>query len=277
MADHRPYALAPHLPLTRGQVRLIEADLLQILSLEGVEVGNALIAQSAYLRLLARFLNQARAEARIEFDADPEANDPLLDHFRQQMRQPGHGGRPWSRLLQTAEKRAEARRLRRVVLASVLAALVQPDSRLGLMARYLLFILGRGRVEFGPPLGRIPFRRLAAVDLKVESAATQQRLRSHLTEAIAAEVLLVFEDLQFSHHLFLIGFGLTQWVAAAHAIRGGRKELADADWTPALDFTAKALGPRSDFPTRLEHDPTLRAVLDALTSRPLFAFAMVRP
>lgn len=276
MSDHRPCALVPHLPLTRGQVKLIEADLLQILSLEGIDTGIALIAQSTYLRLLARFLDEARAESRIGFDADPEANDPFLDHFRRQMANPA-SGRAWDRLLHTAAKPADARRLRRVILASVLAAIVTPASRPGMITRSLRSLLAPGRVDFGPPLGRIPFRQLVAVDLSLNSPATQLRVRQHTIECIGAESLLAFDDLQFSHAVLLIGFGLSHWLAAAHALHASRSETDAADWDAGFEFTGRALGPHSDFPARLDGDPTLRTILQTLTARPLFPYAMARP
>lgn len=270
------YDLALHLPLTSGQVKLIEADLLKILTLHEVELAAALVAQSAYLRLLARFLNQARAEAGIEFDADPESNDPFLENFRSGMEKGGAGGRQWDRLLRTGEKQAPAARLRRVVLGSVVPAIQEPGNRMGVMARYILFALGRGRVRFGPPIGPVPYRQLKAVALELDVPANQKIFREHFADGIEAEALLAYEDLQFSHHMMLIGFGLAQWAAAGLAIKAGRSTPRAEDWTAALQFANDALGPRSDFPTRLEEDAALKTVLDALTSRPLFPFAMVR-
>lgn len=270
------YDLALHLPLTEGQVKLIEADLLKILTLHEVELAAALVAQSAYLRLLAQFLNQARAEAGIEFDADPESNDPFLDTFRTGMEGGARASRQWDRLLRTGEKQASAARLRRVVLGSLVPAIQEPGNRMGVIARYFLFALGWGKVRFGPPIGPIPYRQLNTIPLELDAPANEKIFREHFANGIESEALLAYEDLQFSHHMMLIGFGLAQWAAAGLAIRAGRTTPGAQDWTAALQLANDALGSRSDFPTRLEEDAALKTLLDALTSRPLFPFAMVR-
>lgn len=275
MTSSTRYDLAPHLPLTEGQVKLIEADLLKILTVREVELAAALVAQSAYLGLLTRFLNEARADAGIEFDANPEANDPFLETFRAGM-EGGRNIRKWDRLLRTGEKQVPAGRLRRVVLGSVVPAIQEPGNRRGVIGRYILFALGRGKVKFGPPIGPVPYRRLNAIPLNLEAAENERIFRDHFADGIQAEALLAYEDLRFSHHMMLIGFGLAQWAAAGMAIRAARDTPGAEDWTAALQFADDALGSRSDFPTRLEEDATLKTVLDALTSRPLFPFAMVR-
>lgn len=270
------YDLSLHLPLTEGQVKLIEADLLKILTVREVDLPAALVAQSAYLRLLAQFLNQARAEEGIEFDADPESNDPFLDTFRKRM-EGDEGPRQWERLLRTGEKQAPAARLRRVILGSVIPALEGPRSKRGVIAKYLLFALGRGKVDFGPPVGAVSYRQIETVSLELDAPENEKTFRDHFAEAIEGEALLAYEDLQFSHHMMLVSFGLAQWMAAALALRADRSAPNAEDWAAALKFADDALGPRSDFPTRLEEDTALKTVLDALTARPLFPFAMVRP
>ncbi len=267
--------LVSHLPLTEGQTKLIESDLLGLLTLGNLGPPSALIAQSAYLRLLTTFLNQARAEAAIEFDADPQANDPYLDRFRSRMKGGGEGP-PWGPLLAFAQKPASAMRLRRVVLGSVLPVLRSPGTRVSLLSRYLMFALGRGRLDFGKAIGSVSFRRMNAMRLQTGEPDLQRGLREHLVETIGSGALFAYDDLRFSHHMMLIGFGLAHWAAAALAVRHSRPSPTLDDWNAALRFVNEALGPHSDFPAHLDHDTSLKTVLDALTSRPLFPYAMTR-
>lgn len=268
--------LTPHLPLTPSQSKHLEADLLHLLALEGIDVSAALIAQSAYLRLLAVFLAQARAEAKIDLDADPAANDPFLERFSSNLRA-GEDGRPWGRLLRSGEREGSAGRLRRVVLGSVLASLQTPGSAPGTFARYMLFALGRGRVDFGPAVGRHAYRRLRAVPLGLDRAAIQTLLREACADALEGNALLAYDTVCFSHHMMLIGYGLAQWAAAALALRDGRPAPDDEYWTAALDFSEGAVGRDSDFPALLERNGALRTILETLTERPHFPFAMARP
>ncbi len=275
MANSNTPYLVSHLPLIEGQTKLIESDLLGLLTIGNLDPPSALIAQSAYLRLLTTFLNQARAEAAIEFDADPQANDPYLDRFRSRMKGEGEGP-PWAPLIAFSRKPASAARLRRVVLGSVLSALRGPGTRVSLLSRYVLFALGRGRLDFGEGIGSVSFRRMNAVRLEDGVPDLQKRLRDSLVEMIGSGSLFTYDDLRFSHHMMLIGFGLAHWAAAALAVNHSRLSPTDDDWNAALRFIDKALGPHSDFPARLDHDASLKTLLDALTSRPLFPYAMTR-
>lgn len=276
--------LAPQLPVSWDQYSMIESDLVDLLDAGAGDIGKALIAQSAYLNMLSKFLHEARHASNAPPGESPEANDRAISIFRRDMlgKPPA---RKWDRLLRIAEKPSGAPLLRRVCLGYVLAVRRRHESRPGRLAgtirvlwSYLRHGLGAGEIELPYGLGRWNYRDVRKIRFDPSNPEHNALLRRFFSHCLFRKDLLLADDVKFGHNMMLMHYGLLQWFACAMALRGGRNEVSLEDLTEALRMVETHFGWHySAFSKMFTGHPKLQEVVEGMFQRPIFAFAMARP
>ena len=275
--------LAPHLPVSWEQYCDIEADLSSILSCGDTKLGNALIAQSTYLRLLALFLRQTREAAGAGPDSGTELNDAPLEAFRKQMRGEA-SGREWDRLIRIAEKPKSSAMLRRVALGYVLAFREAIDTRHGrlvtsmlVLAAYFRAAAAAGSVELRRLETTVPYRKFRHVRFDPDRREFDALLRRFFGHCLFRKDLLRHDDVRFSHNMMLMNYGFIHWHGAAFAASEDRESVEQDDLIEAVRTVEEYFVFHSKFTRLFGEHPMLRGVMESIFHRPIFPYAMARP
>lgn len=273
-------ALTEDIPLTWEQYEAIEADLALMLAPGLGQIGERLVMQSVYLRLLINFLRQARERAGA-MGAGPEANDEALAVLHRRMRGEGDGeGELFALVRRTAERRRTSPLLRRSVLGFAHALRTTYTQRLGRITsywrstrQYLLFAAGRGALDL-PDAEAIPYATIARIGFDPTRAEFDELLTRYYRHRLFRKDLATAETVQTAHQMHLMHWGLIHWYAAAQAAQSGAAEIELEHLSESLRTVEKLFVFHSSFDKIFSHYPLLRGFMDRLFQNPLYAFAM---
>jgi len=274
--------LTSGIPITWDQYSQIEGDLIEILSLPR-PIESRVVAQSVYLQLLVRLLQDARLAAAADWDEHPEANDDALRVFRRRMRTENEDS-PWSPLLRLAARPAQTRMLRRVFLGFSLAFRRACSGRMNrfgamlhVMTAYWAYAIGRGGLDV-PRLSKPgQLSRMRAVAFDANTPEYDRLLTRYLRHCIGRKDLLVRDSVRFGHNMLLMNYGLVHWHATAFAADAGRERVALEDLKEAVRAVEQYFGYHSQFASFFNDYPAFKRLMESMFQRPVYAMAMARP
>jgi hypothetical protein len=270
--------LTEDLPLSWEQYLAVEEDLDAILALRDAPLGQRLIMQSAYLRLLINLLRESRRQSG-ELLAEPEANSGPLEVFRRRMR--GIDADPWLTVRRLATRRGASPLLRRMFLGFAHAIHRTYNGRRGRLrsyfmatSAYLLYSIGRGRFELPGGRGTVPYARLRRVRFEPSRPEMDELLTRYFRHRLFRKDLIQGDSIQVAHPLLLMHWGLIHWHGAALAAADGVNEVTADHLAEALRMVEKLYVYHSTFDRAFTRYPVLRGCLERIYEHPLYAFSM---
>ncbi len=279
--DENELALCEGVPLSWEQYERIEADCAELLAATPT-AGAGLLAQAAYLRMLATFLRQAAGAQGGEASAgEAEERTAALELFRRRMAGDG-SGRRWDRLLTLAERPRTSPALARLTLGYVLAfraATERGGGRLATAARvtwgYVAWAGGWGRLRLPRLPGPVPWRALSRVHLNLKEPSQERLLRDYLAHCLFRKDLPARGEVLLGHNFLLLAYGFARVYAAAQAAAAGRAEATLEDLEEAIRAVEARHGLHSRFARLFGEHPWLRAMMQSLFDRAQYPYAMV--
>lgn len=273
-----PLTLTEDLPLSWSQYAQVEDDLAAILDPAHGPIGQRLIMQSIYLRLLIQFLRESRKQGGTML-AGPEANDAVLAVFRRRLRGPAED--PWPLPRRLAQRRGPSPLLRRMFLGVAHAlrnTYGERRGRLGsyrsIFGAYFLWAVGRGALDL-PALGRpIAYARLRRIGLDAAQPEFDRLLTRYFRHRLFRKELLLGDSIQMTHHLQLLHWGLIAWYGTALAADAGADEVGLEHLREAVRNVEKYYVFHSTFDRLFGRHPILRAFLERIFEHPLYAYSM---
>ena len=276
---HDPVALNTYIPLAWEQYAAIEADLERLLDPAFGQIGQRLVMQSVYLRLLIDFLRQARERAGA-MAAGPEANVEALAVFHRRMREEGEGSL-LSLVRRTAERRRTSPALRRSLLGFTHVMRTTYTRRMGRLASYLRattqyfrFASGRAGVLALPGVAPVAYAALARVAFDPARPEFDELLTRYFRHRLFRKDLATADNLQTAHHMQLMHWGLIHWYAAALAAAAGAPAVELDHLYEAVLLIEKHYAMHSSFDKIFSRYPLLRGFMDRIFQNPLYAFSM---
>jgi hypothetical protein len=277
-SNAEPAGLAADLPLAREQYEQIESDLIDLLDPALGPLPRRLVAQSAYLTILAKFLRQARS-AQQQLAAGPEANAEAFEVFRRKMR--GTQEQPWLLPLSIANKKRSAPRLRRMALGFAHALGSVSSAQRGRMRLYCIAIsayfqyaFGRGRLALPGIQRQLRWRDIGRVQFDPARPDFDELLTPYFRNRLARKELLTAEDLQWGHHLMLLHWGLIHWYSALLAAEAGSATIELECLRGGIEKVEEIFVRPATFDKLFGRYSMLRGFLDRMFQHPHYAFSM---
>ena len=272
-----PLLLTEDLPLDWVQYERSKEDLAAMLDPALGPISQRLVMQSIYLRLLAKFLREARGQAG-DLAGGPEANRAPLKIFHQRMRP--DGGELFVMARRISERRRSSPLLRRTVLGFALSLRAVDRQNLGLLRtiatvarNYTLSAAGRGAVEL-PAAGAVPYRRLRTVGFDPARPEHDELLTRYFRHRLFRKDLAVAETIQAAHSMLLMHWGLIHWHSVGLAVAGGSPQIDLEHLAEAIRIIEKNYAFHSSFDVIFRRHTLLRGLLDRLMMNPLYAASM---
>lgn len=275
-----PMHLSTELPLSWPQYKSMEADLADLMDPALGPLGERLLLQAIYLRLLLKFLREARQQAGAAA-AGPDGHAQPLEIFRARVRKSPE--RPWALLRNLAARRRPRPLLRRLFLGYCHAArnvLGRRRNKLAaaslLISKYIQHVLALGRIEL-PFLDRpVPYRRLRRIVFDPAQPEHDALLTRYFRHCLFRKDLLLEESIVFGIDMLLLRWGMIHWYAAATAAAAGHATVTPSDLREALRTVERFFGYHSDFSSIFRDHPYLRSITDRMFEHPLYAFSLAR-
>lgn len=269
----------------------IEEDLDEILAIEGIPVGQRIVAQSIYLDMACLLFRQvlppdvaARtgvAPADSGTSEDIEVAEVLHNRFIAD----GHT----ARLVAIAAKVRAHPMLQRAFIGMTTAfhhSLVMKGGKrptraqasMSILRHYLGNALGVGSIQLGGiprPFRLDDFRRIR-IDLSPEGHA-DRLLTRYLRHCLFRKDLLLGESVWLRQRHLAIYHALARWHAIGRAAADGAAEVSAEHFQDAVRDVEAQYNLHMNFARVFEELPTLAPILDAAARRPTFAGAMTGP
>jgi Fe-S-cluster containining protein len=273
-----PAGLAVDLPLSWEQYQQIEQDLSDLLDPALGPLPRRLVAQSAYLALLTKFLRHARSELQ-QLTAGAEANVEPLTVFRRKLR--GTPEQPWPLPFSIADKRRSSMLLRRMFLGFAHALRNTYGQRRGRLRSYFMVIgtyfyyaAGRGRITLPRVKHTLAWRELSQIGFDPTRPEFDALLTRYFRHRLFRKDLLTSDYLHLGHHLMLMHWGLIHWYSALYAAEAGSPIVEMEHLREGLRNVEKFFVFHSTFDRLFVQYPMLRGFLDRMFQHPLYAFSM---
>lgn len=266
----------------------VEQALMDILSLEFIDLSQRLLTQSIFLDLLIRTFQAAREggagdlglsdrqHREVESATDLDLALRVCDRYQADN---------WGRLLVQAAKQPYSLALQRALMGMITAfrrALIGRRSRL----RTARFIAGSyfghasrlARIRLEPLEGAFEYERFSAVKLDVSPGSYfDYLLGRYFRHSLFRKDLLLSESVFLAHRFMLMRYALIYWYAVGLCVRQGLGEADHGALREALRNVEKYYVHHSRFTAFLEQAPLLARVTESLLRSPRFPSSMVRP
>jgi Fe-S-cluster containining protein len=267
---------------------LVQEDLAGILGQRALPLELRLVAQSAYLDLLAAFLREVRGDRPLQTKPDsskagcfePDTVQRDVDVVAALRRQflTGNQDAPIFRL---ARKFRGSPVLQRAFIGLItgfrqsLMASARPGRLAGtaaILGHYLRHAARIGRVHLMPLKGRFDFRDFSRIRF---SDAAEPELFRYYSHTLFRQDLLLAGNIWIGHRLMLMHHALIRWHAVGTAALTAEDEVHETALRTALGIVDQYYAFHTPFRKFFEDFPVMGMILDAIVRRPVYAASMV--
>lgn len=273
-----PFVLTEDLPLSWAQYAGVEEDLAAILQSGIGHIGQRLVMQAIYIRLLITFLREARQQAGAVLSG-PEANGEALAVFRRRMR--GTDEEPWAIVRKLSLKRRPSPLLRRMFLGFAHALLNTTGKRRGRLHSYMMLLdtylrhaSGRGVLRLPALSHPVPYKVLKEIRFDPARPELDGILTEYFSHCLFRKDLLLKECIQFAHCMQLMQWGLIHWYSAAFAADAGSGEIQPEHLREGIRAAEKFFVFHTRIDNLFRNYPLLRGFMDRMFDHPLYALSM---
>lgn len=289
--DHATPRIDRRREITWAAYEALEEDLDEILALDGVPVGQRIVAQSIYLDMACALFRQvlppevAGAPGIAPADSGTSTDEEVAEVLHNRFVADGHT----SRLLAIAAKVRPHPMLQRAFIGMTTAfhqSLVvkggkrpsRATASMSILRHYLGNAMGVGSIQLGglPRPFRFDAFRETALDLSPDSHA-DRLLTRYLRHCLFRKDLLLGESVWLRQRHLGIYHALARWHAVGRASADDAKAVSVEHFRDAVRDVEAQYNLHTNFARVFEELPTLGPILDAAARRPTFAGAMTGP
>lgn len=252
--------------------KLLEAGLVELLSIETISLPQLLIAGNIYLDLLAEFIRQATSDSKYSQD---EIVRSYLDIMRKQR---------FGRVIEIAQRASTSPILQRLyvgILVSFRNSISKKRSYLGTQAyliwQYLVNLFGGGKYQIYPVEEKFRAGDFRPDKLNLEDSFFRHSILRYVKHLIFRKQGLDRMSWQKAYRYILLYFALIRWYATAFAVNMGEATVDRAGLLKSIGFVEQYYVRHHTMATFFTRFPQVESLLDNFMDKKHYAPSIVYP